>query len=52
MEQAGGRALAVKCDVSLEEEVNAALDKTDEAFGRRHGEQIEAVSSIKVTRSS
>jgi len=39
-------------DVSLEEEVNAALDKTDEAFGRRHGEQIEAVSSIKVTRSS
>jgi len=34
VEQAGGRALAVKCDVSLEEEVNAALDKTDEAFGR------------------
>jgi NAD(P)-dependent dehydrogenase (short-subunit alcohol dehydrogenase family) len=32
--QAGGRALAVKCDVSLEEEVKAALDKTDEAFGR------------------
>jgi NAD(P)-dependent dehydrogenase (short-subunit alcohol dehydrogenase family) len=34
VEQAGGRALAVKCDVSREEEVKAALDKMDEAFGR------------------
>ena len=36
VEQACGhaRAIAVKCDVSLEEDVKAALDKTDEAFGR------------------
>jgi NAD(P)-dependent dehydrogenase (short-subunit alcohol dehydrogenase family) len=34
IEEAGGRALAVKCDVSREEEVKAALDKTVEAFGR------------------
>jgi NAD(P)-dependent dehydrogenase (short-subunit alcohol dehydrogenase family) len=34
VQQAGGRALAVKCDVSREEEIKAALDKTNEAFGR------------------
>jgi NAD(P)-dependent dehydrogenase (short-subunit alcohol dehydrogenase family) len=36
VEQACGhaRAIAVKCDVSLEEDVKAALDKTDDAFGR------------------
>ncbi len=34
IEQAGGRALAVRCDVSREEDVRAALDKTAEAFGR------------------
>lgn len=34
IEEAGKRALAVKCDVSREEEVKAALDKTVEAFGR------------------
>ena len=34
VEEAGGRALAVKCDVSRDEDVKAALDKTAEAFGR------------------
>src|SRR5215216_6611455 len=34
IEQAGGRVLAVRCDVSREEDVKAALDKTVEAFGR------------------
>ncbi len=34
IEEAGGRALAVRCDVSREEDVKAALDKTVEAFGR------------------
>ncbi len=34
IEQAGGRALAVRCDVSRDEEVKAALDKAVETFGR------------------
>src|SRR5256884_4064763 len=34
IEQQGGRALAVRCDVSRAEDVKAALDKTVEAFGR------------------
>ncbi len=34
IEQAGGRALAVRCDVSRAADVQAALDKTIEAFGR------------------
>src|SRR4051812_18526368 len=34
IEEAGGRALAVRCDVSREEDVKAALDKTVEGFGR------------------
>ena len=34
VEEAGGRALAVRCDVARAEDVKAALDKTDEAFGR------------------
>src|SRR5215212_5752902 len=34
IEEAGGRALAVGCDVSRVEDVKAALDKTIEAFGR------------------
>ncbi|MGZ9112276.1 MAG: SDR family oxidoreductase [Rhodoplanes sp.] len=34
IEEAGGRALAVKCDVSRGNDVKAALDKTIEAFGR------------------
>ena len=34
IQQAGGRALAVRCDVSREEEVEAALNKAVEAFGR------------------
>ena len=34
IEQAGGRALAVRCDVTRAEDVKAALDKTVEAFGR------------------
>ena len=33
IEEAGGRALAVACDVSRDEDVKAALDKTVEAFG-------------------
>jgi NAD(P)-dependent dehydrogenase (short-subunit alcohol dehydrogenase family) len=34
IEQAGERVLAVKCDVSEEDDVKAAVDKTVEAFGR------------------
>ncbi|TCZ57290.1 SDR family oxidoreductase [Roseicella aquatilis] len=34
VEQAGGRALALRCDVAREEEVKAALDKVAETFGR------------------
>ncbi|XFF02320.1 SDR family oxidoreductase, putative yxbG (plasmid) [Bradyrhizobium guangxiense] len=34
IEQAGGRALAIRCDVSNEEEVKGALEKTIEVFGR------------------
>jgi NAD(P)-dependent dehydrogenase (short-subunit alcohol dehydrogenase family) len=34
IEEQGGRALAVKCDVTLAEDVKTALDETVEAFGR------------------
>jgi NAD(P)-dependent dehydrogenase (short-subunit alcohol dehydrogenase family) len=34
IEQAGRRALAVSCDVSRDEDVRAALEKTIEVFGR------------------
>ena len=34
IEEQGGRALAVRCDVTRAEDVQAALDKTIEAFGR------------------
>jgi len=34
IEELGGRALAVKCDVARVEDVRSALDKTIEAFGR------------------
>lgn len=34
IEEAGGRALAVRCDVSRAEDVKAALDRTVETFGR------------------
>src|SRR6478609_3265056 len=34
VEQAGARALAVRCDVSREADVKAALDKAVETFGR------------------
>jgi NAD(P)-dependent dehydrogenase (short-subunit alcohol dehydrogenase family) len=34
VEAAGGRALAVRCDVTRSEEVKAALDQAVEAFGR------------------
>ena len=34
IEAAGGRALAVRCDVSREEDVKAALDQAVETFGR------------------
>ena len=32
--KAGGRALAIKCDVSIRAEVDEALKKTIEAFGK------------------
>jgi NAD(P)-dependent dehydrogenase (short-subunit alcohol dehydrogenase family) len=34
IEEQGGRALAVRCDVTRAEDVQAALGKTIEAFGR------------------
>ena len=34
IEEKGGRALAVKCDVTRTEDVKAALEKTIEAYGR------------------
>src|ERR671911_1488146 len=34
IEEIGGRALAVTCDVTRAEDVKAALDKTIETFGR------------------
>src|SRR5918994_1518412 len=34
IEKLGGRALAVRCDVTRAEDVKAALDKTAETFGR------------------
>ena len=34
IEEAGGRTLAVRCDVARAEDVKAALDKTIETFGR------------------
>ena len=34
IEERGGRALAVKCDVTRAEDVKAALDRTIDAFGR------------------
>jgi len=34
IEEQGGRALAVRCDVTRVEDLKAALDKTVEAFGR------------------
>ena len=34
IEQQGGRALAVRCDVTRTEDVKAALDRAIEAFGR------------------
>jgi NAD(P)-dependent dehydrogenase (short-subunit alcohol dehydrogenase family) len=34
IEERGGRALAVRCDVTRAEDVKAALDRTIEAFGR------------------
>lgn len=34
IEEQGGRAIAVKCDVTQAEDVKAALDKTIEKFGR------------------
>ncbi|MDZ3835948.1 MAG: SDR family oxidoreductase [Rhodospirillales bacterium] len=34
IEQAGGRALAIACDVSRSEAVKAAIERTVEAFGR------------------
>src|ERR671916_3327634 len=34
IEESGGRALAVRCDVTRTEDVKAALDKTLDEFGR------------------
>ena len=36
IEEAGGRALPVKCDVSRDNDVKAGLEKTVKTFGRRH----------------
>src|SRR5829696_7356822 len=36
IEELGGRALAVRCDVARAEDVKAALDKGVEAFGHLH----------------
>ena len=33
IEEAGGKALAVQCDIRFEEQINTAVDKTIEAFG-------------------
>ncbi len=35
IEEIGGRALAVRCDVTRAEDVKAALDKTIEGIGKR-----------------
>ena len=37
IEEQGGRALAVRCDVTRAGDVKTALDKTIEAFGRLAG---------------
>ena len=34
IEEQGGRALAVRCDVTRADDVKAALEKTNDAFGR------------------
>ena len=34
IEEQGGHALAVRCDVSQEQDIKAALDRTIETFGR------------------
>jgi NAD(P)-dependent dehydrogenase (short-subunit alcohol dehydrogenase family) len=34
MEELGGRAVAVKCDVTCEEDVKSTLNRTVQAFGR------------------
>ena len=34
IEELGGRALPIRCDVTRSEDVNAALDTTIETFGR------------------
>lgn len=55
IEELGGRALAVKCDVARVEDVRRALDKTIEAFGRldiafnNAGVEPEAVTTADVT---
>ncbi len=46
-EQLGGRALAVKCDVSKVEDVRSALDKTIETFGR-----LNIPSTMQVSNTS
>lgn len=33
MEQAGGKALAIQCDIRFEEQINAAVEKAVETFG-------------------
>lgn len=34
IEESGGRAVAVRCDVTQAEDIRRALDKTIESFGR------------------
>ena len=46
IEDLGGRALAVKCDVTRSEDVKAALDRTVEVFGRLDVAIISTTSNI------
>jgi NAD(P)-dependent dehydrogenase (short-subunit alcohol dehydrogenase family) len=40
IEEAGGRAIAIRADVAKEDEVKAAVAKTVEAFGRLDQEPV------------
>lgn len=50
IEEAGGRSLAVKCDVSQGDDVKAALDKAIKTFGRLDFASTMPVSSNRSWR--